>query len=155
MNRVFIGLFLFTIFFTQSCIECVTGGDLDIYEKYVYNNCGLLNGVYIEEIKIDSIVDGIPLKYTTVLSANLYKQGASPNNNPTRLYFDKDCKEIYSWEKGKIIDTLKGPLIFKKNTWYSFHSTDANENIFMFIEQIGKRHFKRVSGKSGLSNFLK
>jgi len=137
----------------QSCLQCITGGQLHIKKKYVSNVCGLVNGVYVRKIEVDSFQNDIPTKYTTIRSASLYRQGASPNNDPKRLYFGKDCKEIYLWEKNKIVDTVKGPLTFEKETWYLFYSRDAHTGIFMFVDKAGNRHFNEVSEKSGLTNF--
>jgi len=134
--------------------QCITGGQLHIKKNYVSNVCGLVNGVYVREIKVDSFQNDIPTKYTTIRSASLYRQLAPPNyNDPKRLYFDKDCKETYLWEKDNIVDTVKGTMTFNKETWYLFYSIDAHTEIFMFIDKSGKRHFQEVSGKSRLTNF--
>ena len=137
----------------QGCLQCITGGQLHIKKNYVSNACGLLNGVSVREIKVDSFKNDIPSKYTTIRSASLYRQGASPNNDPKKLYFDKDCKETYLWDKDNIVDTVKGTMTFNKETWYSFYSMDAHTEIYMFIDKSGDRQFKEVSGKSGLTNF--
>ena len=136
-----------------SCLQCITGGRLHIKKNYVSNVCGLLNGVYVREIKVDSFKNGFPVKYTTLRSASLYRQGASPNHDPKKLYFDKDCKKFYLWDKEKVVDTIKGPFIFSKEKFYSFHSGDAHTEIYMFIDKSGKRHFQELSSKSGLTNF--
>jgi len=146
-------LVLTTTIFLQSCFQCITGGELHINRNYVSNVCGLLNGVYIKEIKVDSFQNDIPTKYTTIRSTSLYRHGASPNNDPKRLYFDKDCKEVYMWDNENIVDTVKGPMGFKKENWYLFSSRDAHTEIFMLIDKNGDRHFQEVSGKSGLTNF--
>ena len=155
MNIRNLALLLFsvsTIIWT-SCSQCMTGGELHIKKHYVSNDCGLVNGVYVKEIKVDSFKNDIPKAYTTIRSASLYRQGASPNNDPKRLYFDKDCKEIYLWNKDKIVDTIKGPMTFNNENWYSFYSMDAHTEIYMFIDKSGERHFQEVSGKSGLTNY--
>ncbi len=102
---------------------------------------------------MDSFKNDIPSKYTTTRSATLYRQGASPNKDPRRLYFNKDCKQVYLWNNDIIIDTIKGPLTFTTDSWYLFHSMDAHTEIYMFIDKSGKRRFHEVSGKSGLTNF--
>jgi hypothetical protein len=137
----------------QSCLQCATGGKLHIKQNYISNVCGLLNGVHIREIKVDSFQGDIPSKYTTIRSASLHRQGASPNNDPKKLYFDKDCKEIYLWDQQNIVDTVKGPMVFKNENWYLFSSQDAHTKIFMFIDKTGDRHFHELSEKSGLSNY--
>jgi hypothetical protein len=141
-----------TILFT-SCVHCITGGKLHIKKNYVSNACGLVNGVYVKEIKVDSFQNYIPSKYTTIRSASLYRQNASPNNDPKKLYFDKDCKEIYLWNKGNIVDTVKGPMTFNKENWYLFYSIDAHTETYMFVDKSGNRRFQEVSGKSGITNF--
>ena len=148
-------IFYFSVLsvFVPSCTRCITGGQLHIKENYISNACGLINGVYIKEIQVDSIVNNIPTKFITILSATLYRQGASPNNVPTRLYFDKDCKEVYLWSNEKIIDTIQSSFTFKEEAWYSFHSMDSHQEIFMLVDKSGKRHFYEVSEKSGLTNF--
>jgi hypothetical protein len=146
-------IFSTVTFVFQSCLQCITGGQLHIKKNYVSNVCGMVNGVYVREIKVDSFQNDIPTKYTTIRSAPLYRQGASANNDPKRLYFNKDYKEIYLWDKDNIVDTVKGPLTFKKETWYLFYSRDAHTEIFMFIDKAGNRHLNEVSGKSGLTNF--
>lgn len=146
-------LFSVTSLMLTSCFQCVTGGQLHIKKNYVSNDCGLVNGVYVKEIKADSLQNGIPTKYTVIRSASLYRQGASPNNDPKKLYFDKDCKEIYLWDNDNIVDTIKGPMTFKKDNWYLFYSMDAHTEIYMFVDKSGDRHFQEVSGKSGLTNF--
>jgi hypothetical protein len=137
----------------QSCFQCITGGQLHIKKTYVSNACGLLNGVYIREIKVDSMQNEIPSKYATLRSTHLYRQGASPNNDPKKLYFYKDYKEVYLWDNDKIVDTIKGPLTFKKENWYLFQSRDAHTEIYMFIDKSDHWNFYEVSGKSGLTNF--
>ena len=137
----------------HGCLQCITGGRLHVKKNYVSNVCGLVNGVYVREIKVDSFQNHIPTKYITISSASLYRQEASPNKNPKRLYFDKDCKQVYLWNKSNIIDTIKGSLIFNKDSWYLFKSRDANTEIYMFIDKSGDRNFYEVSGKSGLINF--
>ena len=153
--RNLILLFFCTLPITlTSCLQCITGGQLRVKENYVSNVCGLVNGVYVREIKVDSFQNDIPKKYTTIRSAPLYRQLTPPDyNDPKRLYFDKDCKEVYLWTKDNIVDTVKGPMTFTKNNWYLFWSSDAHTEIFMFIDNSGKRHFQEVSGKSALTNF--
>jgi hypothetical protein len=146
-------LFFIPSIMLQGCLQCITGGNLHIKKRYVSNVCGLLNGVYVREVKVDSFYNNVPVKYATLRSASLYKQGASPNKDPKRLYFAKDCKRVFLWDKNKIVDTLYEPIKFNKNNWYLFHSTDANMEIFMFVDELGKRHFQQVEGKSGLRNF--
>ena len=147
-------LFFLTLPITlTSCLQCISGGQLHIKQNYVSNTCGLLNGVYVREIKVDSFQNDIPTKYTTIRSASLYKQGASPNNDPKKLYFDKDCKEFYLWDKENIVDTIKGPITFKNENWYLFTSMDAHTEIYMYVDKSGDRSFKEVSGKSGQTNF--
>jgi hypothetical protein len=145
--------FLALTIMLQSCLQCITGGQLHVKNNYVSNVCGLLNGVYVREIKVDSFQNEIPAKYTTIRSASLYRKSASPNKDPKRLYFTKDCKQIYLWDKGNIVDTVKGPLTVNKDSWYLFSSSDAHVQIYMFIDKVGTRHFHEVSGKSGLTNF--
>jgi len=138
----------------QGCLQCTTGGQLHVKKNYVSNVCGLVNGVYVREIRVDSFQNDIPTKYRTIRSVSLYRQLAPPNyNDPKRLYFDKDCRQVYLWNKDNIVDTIKGPMTFAKNNWYLFWSRDAHTEIFMFIDKSGKRHFQEVSGKSGLTNF--
>lgn len=137
----------------QSCLQCITGGELHIKRNHVSNVCGLLNGVDIKGIQVDSFENNIPVKYVTLRSAFLYRQGASPNNDPKKLYFDKDCKEHYLWENGNVIDTLKGTMAFKNDSWYVFSSHDAHTKIYMFIDKSGDRQFKEKSNKSGNTNF--
>lgn len=151
--RGFIILSLSIIIVLQSCLQCTTGGQLNIKENYVANVCGLVNGVSIKEIKVDSFKNNIPTKYSTVRSASLYRHGASPNNNPKKLYYDKDCKETYLWNSEVIIDTIKTPINFKNENWYLFYSMDTHTEIFMFIDKSGKRSFHEVSEKSELTNF--
>ena len=146
-------LFLTLLIILTSCLQCITGGQLHIKKNYVSNVCGLVNGVYVREIKVDSFQNDIPAKYTTIRSAPLYRQGASPNNDPKKLYFDKDCKEVYLWDKDNIVDTVKGPMTFNKENWYLFYSMDAHTEIYMFIDKSGDRRFQEVSGHSGLTNF--
>ena len=153
IRNLWVLIFLTATIILQSCLQCVTGGQLNIKRNYVSNVCGLVNGVYVREIKVDSFQNDIPTKYKTIRSASLYRQGASPNNDPKRLYFDKDCKEIYLWEKDNIVDTVKGPLTFKKDTWYLFYSKDTHTGIFMFVDKAGNRHMNEISEKSGLTNF--
>ena len=134
--------------------QCITGGQLHIKKNYVSNVCGLVNGVYVREIKVDSFQNDIPTKYTTIRSTSLHRPLSPPDyKDPKRLYFDKDCKEVYLWDKDKIVDTTKGPLTFKNENWYLFYSMDAHTQIYMFIDKSGNRHFQEVSGKSGLTNF--
>ncbi len=138
----------------QGCfVQCITGGNLHVKKKYVSNFCGLVNGVYIEEIKVDSLHHEIPVKYSRLRTANLYREGATPDKDPKRLYFIRDCKAYYTWKNGKITDTVKGALDFKLNNWYLFSSTDSNTSIFMFIDGEGRKTFKEVSEKSRLVNF--
>lgn len=153
-NRIWT-LLLFSTLATilTSCLQCITGGQLHIKKSYVSNVCGLVNGVYVKEIKVDSFQNNIPTKYTITRSASLYRQGASPSNDPKKLYFDKDCKEVYLWDKDNIIDTIKGPMTFNRENWYLFYSMDAHTEIYMFVDKSGDRHFQEVSGKSGLTNF--
>ena len=148
-------LLLFSTLITAltSCLQCISGGQLHIKKNYVSNACGLVNGIYVRELKVDSFTNDIPTKYTTIRSTSLYRQGASPNNDPKKLFFDKDCKEVYLWDKDKIVDTTKGPLTFKNENWYLFYSMDAHTEIYMFIDKSGDRVFREVSGKSGLTNF--
>ncbi|MGG9963806.1 hypothetical protein [Ferruginibacter sp. SUN106] len=141
--------FLLLITILPGCIQCITGGNLHVRKKYIGNVCGLANGIDIEEIKVDSFKNEVPVTYTKLRSAYLYKQ----SNNPMRLYFARDCKNVLVWEKNKIVDTLHQPLAFNKNNWYVFYSSDAHMTIFMFVDAKGKRHFKEVEGKSGLVNF--
>jgi hypothetical protein len=68
--RGFIILSLSIIIVLQSCLQCTTGGQLNIKENYVANVCGLVNGVSIKEIKVDSFKNNIPTKYSTVRSAS-------------------------------------------------------------------------------------
>jgi len=153
-NLTLLVLSIFT-FISQGCsrLQCITGGNLHIKKNYVSNACGLVNGVYVREIKVDSFHNELPIRYITVRSASLYRQLASPHySDPKRLYFDKDCKEVYLWDKDRIVDTIKGPLAFNTNNWYLFYSMDAHTEIFMFIDKSGRRHFQEVSGKSGLRN---
>lgn len=142
-------IFFLLIAILSGCIQCITGGNIHIRKKYIGNVCGLANGIYVEEIKADSFKNEVPVVYTKLRSASLYKQ----SNNPMRLYFTRDCKNVLVWENNKIVDTLHQPLAFHKNNWYVFHSTDAHMTIFMFVDAGGKRHFKEVEGKSGLVNF--
>jgi hypothetical protein len=153
IRKIAILLFSILTILLQGCLQCITGGQLHVKKNYVSNVCGLLNGVYVREIKVDSFQNDIPAKYTTIRSASLYRQGASPNKDPKRLYFDKDCKQIYLWEKGKIVDTVKVPLIVNKDNWYLFYSSDAHTKVYMFIDKSGNRHLYEISGKSGLTNF--
>lgn len=146
-------LFSTLIIALTSCLQCISGGQLHIKKNYVSNACGLVNGVYVRELNVDSFTNDIPTKYTTIRSASLYRQGASPNKDPKKLFFDKDCKEVYLWNKDIIIDTLKGPMTFSKEKWYLFYSMDAHTSIFMFIDKSGDRQLHEVSGKSGLNNF--
>jgi hypothetical protein len=147
---VFICILSFTI---QGCLQCISGGNLHIRKKYVSNVCGLVNGVYVSEIRVDSFKNDLPFKYSTISSASLYRQGASPNHDPKRLYYTKDCKRIFLWKNDRIYDTLNTSFAFKQNSWYQFHSSDAHTDIFIFIDKSGKRHFNEVSGKAGLINF--
>lgn len=153
VNSLTFLLFLTFIITLTSCLQCITGGKLQIKKNSVSNVCGLLNGVYVEEINVDSFKNGIPAKYTTIRSASLYRQGASPNNDPKRLYFVKDCKEFYLWDKKKIVDTIKGPIIFRKENWYLFSSMDSHTEIYMFIGKSGDRLTHEVSDKSWFTNF--
>jgi hypothetical protein len=137
----------------QGCMQCISGGQLHVKKNYVSNECGLVNGVHVREIKVDSFQNDIPTKYTTIRSATLYRQGASPNNDPKKLYFNKDCREIYLWDKNNIVDTVEGPLTFSKQTWYLFSSRDAHTEIYMFVGKSGERQFHEISGKSALTNF--
>ncbi len=138
----------------QGCLQCTTGGELHVKKSYVSNVCGLVNGVYVREIKVDSFQNDIPTKYTTIRSTSLYRPLSPPDyKDPKRLYFDKDCREVYLWDKDKIVDTTKGPLTFKNENWYLFYSMDAHTQIYMFIDKSGNRHLQEVSGKSGLTNF--
>lgn len=147
-------LFLLTLPITlTSCLQCISGGQLHIKQNYISNSCGLVNGVYIREIKVDSFQNDAPTKYTTIRSANLHRQGASPNNDPKKLYFDKDCKEFYLWDRENIVDTVRGPIKFKNENWYLFTSMDAHTEIYMYVDKSGDRSFKEVSGKSGQTNF--
>ena len=136
-----------------SCLQCITGGQLHIKRNYVSNVCGLLNGVDIKEIKVDSFENDVPVKYVTLRSAFLYRQGASPNNDPQKLYFNNDCKEHYLWDNGNVIDTVKGIMKFKSDSWYVFSSYDTHTKIYMFIDKSGERQFEEVSDKSGNVNF--
>jgi hypothetical protein len=142
-----------TTLFLQSCLQCITGGQLHIKKNHVSNVCGLLNGVAIKEIKVDSFENDIQVKYVTIRSAFLYRQGASPNNDPKKLYFDKDCKEHYLWDKGNVIDTVKGAMKFKNDSWYVFSSYDTHTLVFMFVDKSNDRHIEVVSDKSGNANF--
>ena len=151
-NLIFLLFSTLTIILT-SCLQCITGGQLHIEKNYISNVCGLVNGVYVREIKVDSFKNEIPSKYKTTLSASLYRQGANPNNDAKKLYFDKDCKEVYLWDKENIVDTVKGPIIFKKENWYVFYSLDAHTEIYMFIDKTGDRKLYEVSAKAGLTNF--
>ena len=151
-NFTFLLFSTFTSLLT-GCLQCVTGGQMHIKKNYVSNTCGLVNGVYVREIMVDSFVNNIPTKYTTIRSASLYRQGSSPSNDPKKLYFDKDCKEVYLWDKNNIIDTVKSQFTFNIENWYLFESMDAHTNIFMFIDKSGDRNIYEVSGKSGLMNF--
>lgn len=145
-------LFPILVILLTGCLQCITGGNLHVRKNYVSNICGLVNGVYVREIKVDSFDKDIPAKFTTIRSAPLYRKGG-PHSDPRKLYFDRDCKEIYLWHNGKIVDTLKGPMIFNKEQWYLFYSMDAHTEIYMFIDKRGDRQFHEVSGKSGLTNF--
>jgi hypothetical protein len=120
-----------------SCSICIGGGELVVKKNYVYNKCGLLNGVSINEIKVNSFQNNVPSKYIVLRGATLYRQGASPNNDPKRLYFDKDCKENYIYQGDQIIDTIKGPMAFNRNAWYLLQNDDTN--VFMFIDDSGNR----------------
>lgn len=154
VRSVIIFLFSAVTFTLQGCLQCTTGGQLRIKKSYVSNVCGLVNGVYVREIKVDSFQNDIPVKFTTIRSASLYRPLSPPDyKDPKRLYFDKDCKEVYLWDKDKIIDTANGPLTFKNENWYLFYSMDAHTGIYMFIDKSGNRHFREVSEKSGLKNF--
>lgn len=86
---------------------------------------------------MDSFQNNMPSKYIVLKGATLYRQGASPNNDPKRLYFDKDCKENYIYQGDQIIDTIKGPMVFKRSAWYLLQDDDTN--VFMFIDNSGDR----------------
>jgi hypothetical protein len=139
--------------FLIGCLQCITGGRLHVNKNSVSNICGLLNGVHVQEIVVDSFENDIPIKYKPTRSTTLYRQGASPNHDPKKLHFGRDCKEVYLWDKDKIIDTVNGPMSFTKQNWYSFYSSDAHTKIYMYVDKSGRRHFHETSGKSGLTNF--
>jgi hypothetical protein len=119
------------------CSICIGSGELVVKKNYLYNKCGLLNGVSVKEIKVDSLQNNVPSKYRMLRAAILYRQGATPNNDPKRLYFEKDCKESYVYQGGQIADTIKGPMTFKRNAWYLLEDDDTI--IFMFIDSSDER----------------
>jgi hypothetical protein len=141
------------ILMLQSCLQCISGGKLHVKRKYVSNVCGLLNGVFVSEIRVDSFHNGLPVKYANIRSTTLYRNGASPNKDPKRLYYAKDCKRVFLWQNNKIKDTINQPMTFSKSNWYLFDSYDANTAIFMHIDSTGKRRLQEVERRSGFVNF--
>ena len=120
------------------CI-CLGGGELKVKKNHVFNKCGLLNGVYVTEIQVDSFENGRPVKYQPLRSTLLFRRGATPIKDPKKLYFKRDEKEFYLHHGEEIIDTVKGPMAFKKGMWYSM--VDDDSQVFMVIEKSGKRKF--------------
>jgi hypothetical protein len=145
-------LCLLIVIILQSCLQCITGGNLHVKKRFVSNVCGLANGVYVREIKVDNFNDRLPVKYSILRSASLYREGRKPGVDPKRLYY-KDCKRFFNWFNDRITDTVAAPLDFRKNNWYIFSSSDANTDIFMFVDERGKRHLIEKSGKADLINF--
>ena len=147
-----------------------------ITENYISTDRDFINGVTIEKIKVDSMGEYHPLKYTVtyLTTCNIDHPLNRPPEPPDKIYFNKEGKYWWTEEIVQLHYVHEGlsrnlddstnrlpwsmgaqkfmtcPLKFQRNQWYFFTLGDPKiVGIFFYIDKNGKTHqFTKESGVS-------
>jgi hypothetical protein len=136
-HSVFTGLIvLIAICFLESCtgLSCMTGGDFEIRQNYVYYRCRN-SKVILEELKVDSFANNLPAVFTVSKSTHLdgNKQGESK-----RFYYT-DCTTQTDRLAGQSKPSNECPFLFNKNTWYRVRHGNANVVTLFYVDMEGRK----------------
>lgn len=157
------GLFLFS-----QILTIFASPKIKITTDYISTNYDFINGLTIEQIKVDSMgQNGIPIMYTVDYwtSCHIDYPKGRPPEPPDKIYFNKKGKYWWTEEKVELKFIHKGlsreplnntnrvsfsmgderfqtcPLEFSPEQWYFFRVGDPKvTGIFFLIDKEGELH---------------
>jgi hypothetical protein len=164
------------LYFAYSFFSAFAPAKVTITENYISTNRNFINGVTIEKIKVDSMGDEHPIKYTVTYLAtcNIDHPQDRPPNPPDKIYFNKEGKYWWTEENVSIPFVHEGlsrhttdstqrllgsmgtqrfatcPLRFQREQWYFFTLGDPQiVGIFFYIDKDGQLH--QYTKETGIS----
>lgn len=165
------------LFFLHYFLSAFALPKIEITTDYISTDRDFINGLTIEQIKVDSFgQDGVPAKYKVNYwtSCSIDHPKGKPPEPPDIIYFDKKGNYWWTEEKVELEFIHKGysresldsknrilwslglkrfptcPLEFKKEQWYFIRVGDPKvTGLFFIIDKEGKEHQYYL--KSGVS----
>ena len=168
VSTIIIVLIVFGFVLMRQFLSAFAPPKIEITKECISTNRNFINGLIIEQIKIDSMSqNGIPIRYTVNYwtSCNIdHPEGRSPKP-PNKICFNKNGKYWWTEEKVNIQFIHKGlrreslennnrihwsvgserlptcPLEFQKEQWYFIRFRDPKvTGIFFHIDNEGVEH---------------
>ncbi len=164
------------LYFLQSFFSAFAPAKVTISENYISTNRDFINGVTIESLRVDSMGDKHPIKYTVtyLTTCHIDHPKDRPPTPPDKIYFGREGKYWWTEENVKIpfvqynlsrqatgsiqrlpwsMGTQKFetcPMKFQREQWYFFTFSDPQiTGIFFYIDKDGKT--QQYTIESGVS----